>query len=243
MGEPEGCFLNCLGRSTLILYKAERGQQYDCLWGSKSQEHRGSSEDGMWENPCPVTDDCIEASLGGERKKETFPPNYQCFVLHGRGLRLHPTSPSHPIPPSTPHTIFRTPQEDKNRLWGHSMPRNVHVVGPISSEDGLVSFLASPRTHMAQPWVTLLKSGLLWPPVDNSFFFLPFPDSGFPWSTHQLPWRQDLLVLLINTFLHLWHLVELGKCFHLNKWVMGGSPLSMNESQRKHCGFFTFSTH
>lgn len=187
MGEPEGCFLSCLGRSTLILYKAERGQQYDCLWGSKSQELRGSSEDGMWENPCPVTDGCIEASLGGERKKETFPPNYQCFVIRGRGLRLHPTSPSHPIPPSTPHTISRTPQEDKNRLWGHSMPRNVHVVGPISSEDGLVSFLASPRTHMAHPRVTLLKSGLLWPPVDNIFFFLPFPDSGFPWSTHQLP--------------------------------------------------------
>lgn len=81
---------------------------------------------GSGKTPVPVTDGCIEASPGrGETEGDIF-------------------SSSQIPPPATSKTL----QEERKRLWGHPMARNVREVDPISSEDAPAS---PPSTHKAQP--------------------------------------------------------------------------------------------
>lgn len=73
MGQPVGFSLNCHGRGAEILMEVKEdkvGTIYGVLCIQKSQEHRSSSEDEIWESPCPETQGCIEDNLGRNKKEE-----------------------------------------------------------------------------------------------------------------------------------------------------------------------------
>lgn len=117
----------------------------------------------------------------------------------------------------------KSPQEDRKRLWGHSMARNVHEVDPSAQRMHLLLLQAPTRLSLqkAEEWPSMTTCWWQRPLL----FFLLFPE--FPSSTHWLPWRWALHVLPTDTFPHPCLLVELSKYFYLNRRVTGGTPLSV----------------